>query len=111
MPMQRDRYPDNWEEISDHIRFERAEGRCEWVDADGRCEARHLGPHPLTGSRVILTTAHMDHDPINNDETNLKALCNLHHLRYDALHHARNAAETRRQKKIATGQLVLLEVV
>lgn len=30
MPMQRDRYPADWEEISRRIRFERAQGKCEW---------------------------------------------------------------------------------
>lgn len=29
MPMKREAYPDNWNEISQHIRFERAKGRCD----------------------------------------------------------------------------------
>lgn len=37
MPMQRERYPANWEEISRRIRFERAGGKCE------QCAAPHGG--------------------------------------------------------------------
>jgi len=36
--------------------------------------------------RVVLTTAHLDHNPENNDERNLKALCQRCHNRYDAVH-------------------------
>lgn len=54
---------------------------------------------------VVLTIAHLDHDPTNNDETNLRALCQLHHLRLDAGEHAKNAATTRRKKhEERTGQ-------
>lgn len=49
MPMQRDLYPADWEELSRRIRFERAGGACEW------CGAVHGAIHPETGSRVILT--------------------------------------------------------
>ena len=30
MPVNKSRYPDNWKEISHHVRFERANGYCEW---------------------------------------------------------------------------------
>lgn len=33
--------------------------------------------------RVILTVAHLDHDESNNDPANLRALCQMHHLRHD----------------------------
>ena len=49
--------------------------------------------------RVILTVAHLDHDTTNNTDDNLKLLCQLHHLRHDAKHHAENAATTRRAKR------------
>lgn len=35
---------------------------------------------------VVLTIAHLDHDVSNNDESNLKALCQACHTRYDARH-------------------------
>jgi hypothetical protein len=104
MPMDKSRYPADWDAISLRIRFERAGGVCEWPG----CTAEHLQPHPETGSKVILTVAHLDHDATNNADTNLMAMCQLHHLRYDAQQHACHAAETRRRKRDAeTGQLEL----
>lgn len=44
--------------------------------------------------RVILTVAHLDHDESNNDPANLKALCQMHHLRHDALDNARRRRAT-----------------
>lgn len=58
---------------------------------------------------IVLTIAHLDHDPSNSDRSNLRALCQLHHLRLDKHEHARNAAKTRRNKRDArTGQQRLL---
>lgn len=37
--------------------------------------------------KVVLTISHTDHDVNNNDYSNLKALCQLHHLRHDKGHH------------------------
>jgi hypothetical protein len=37
--------------------------------------------------RVVLTTAHLDHDPTNNADENLRALCGRCHLAYDLGHH------------------------
>ena len=41
-------------------------------------------PHPLRIIRIILTVAHLDHTPENNDPANLRALCQRCHIRYDA---------------------------
>ena len=101
MPMNRSLYPSNWDEISRRIRFERAKGVCE------ECGAVHGQPHPETKSVVVLTTAHLDHNPANCTDANLKALCQRCHLRYDAKLHALNAAITRRQYAIVAGQLEL----
>ena len=78
MPIRRELrclYPPAWAEISSRIRFGRAGGLCETC---GR-------PHGFDG--VFLTTAHLDHDPANNADDNLKALCQRCHLAYDAPHH------------------------
>ena len=99
MPMNRSLYPPDWEQISNRIRFVRAGGVCE------ECGAVHGQPHPITGSRVVLTTAHLDHNPAHCTDDNLIALCQRCHLRYDAKLHALNAAITRRQRTIAAGQL------
>lgn len=108
MPIKdRSRYPRDWRDIARRIRA-RAGGRCEWTENGERCRARQGEPHPLTGSIVVLTTMHLDHDPANCADSNLLSACQLHHLRYDIKHHQRHAAQTRRRKKIAAGQGELL---
>ncbi len=101
---EKSRYPKDWAAISLAIR-ERAGWRCEQVDEGGnRCEARNREPHPITGSKVVLTCAHLDHVPENVDPSNLMAMCQMHHLRYDAEHHRTNAARTRRAR-LATAEM------
>jgi hypothetical protein len=101
-PENKNRYPRDWLQISRRIRFERAAGRCECRGqcgahprSGGRCAAVHGQLHPVTGSKVLLTTAHLDHTPENCDETNLAAMCQRCHLAYDTEHHAVNASHTR----------------
>lgn len=48
--------------------------------------------------RIVLTVAHLDHTPENCADENLKALCQRCHLSYDAKHHARTRAETRKRE-------------
>ncbi len=82
-PENRNRYPADWPLRSRFVRFVRARGRCEW------CPAIHGKPHPVTGSTVVLTTAHIhDHRPEAADLLNLAALCQLCHLRHDRDQHA-----------------------
>ena len=101
MPMKRALYPKDWERISAAIRA-RADNRCEWPGCDLANGATVQGKR---GSyKVVLTVAHLDHNPANCDPSNLRAWCQPHHLRYDAKHHAKNAATTRRQRLIASGQ-------
>jgi len=107
MPADRSNYPPYWEAISQYIRFQRAGGRCEGSPRYPDCRAEHGQPHPVTGSTVVLTVAHLDHDTKNNDHDNLRAMCQRCHLTHDARQHARNAAITRRLKQIAAGQLCL----
>lgn len=88
MPMNRALYPDNWEEISFIIRNVRAQNRCEW------CGAVNGEPHPVTGSKVVLTCAHLGitkpdgtpgdkADKMDCRPENLAALCQRCHLNYD----------------------------
>ena len=97
--MDRSKYPDDWEAISKRIRFERAQGRCEGSPAYPDCRAEHGKAHPVTGSLVVLTTAHLDHDTTNNADDNLRAMCQRCHLTHDAQHHASQAAQTRFEKR------------
>jgi hypothetical protein len=104
-PENRARYPKNWKAISSSIR-DRAGQRCEGTPMYPDCRAENGQPHPVTGSRVVLTVAHLDHMPENCDPANLRALCQRCHLTYDAKHHARTSYATR---KAAAQTLELFE--
>jgi len=127
-PEMRDKYHPDWSSISRRIRHERADGRCEcqgecghdhakewddhqkafeaaWgcsdlTDQSDRCLAINHGPHPITESMVVLTVAHLDHDPTNNDDDNLRAMCQRCHLAYDKEHHKQT-----RRKRLAVRDL------
>lgn len=130
-PENRAKYPKNWKEIRAKI-LERAEScfdpqlaretneregwapRCECVGECGlhqtnpgprRCIELHGHPAEWAKGDVVLTIAHLDHDPTNNDFGNLKAMCQRCHNRYDQPHRQKNAAKTRRERK-ATGDLM-----
>lgn len=136
-PDQRARYPKDWPAISLRIRA-RADWRCEfcgvpnaelgawisgkWHKAEPkgtglRDNPRHGETFPCRRGdsviwtklkRVVLTVAHLNHQPEDCRDENLKALCQRCHLAYDAKHHAANAAATRRKK---AGVIDLFEVV
>lgn len=108
----RGRYPRDWREISHRIRFVRANRRCECRGECGtdhhaehpagelpesRCPAVHGLAHPVTGSRVVLTVAHLDHTPEHCHAANLRAMCQRCHLNHDRHLHAANARQTRRE--------------
>ena len=102
-PENRSRYPKDWPAISRAIR-ERAGNRCEFSEEGMRCRAVNGEPHPLTGSRVVLTVAHLDHQPENCDPANLLAGCQRCHNRYDAPMRRRGIAE-RQRATLAAGDL------
>jgi hypothetical protein len=107
-------YPIDWPEISRRVRFERAGGTCErcgrphgetvrclpdgrwfdvarntWRNGRGRL-ARWPDIEEAVGfrqTRVILAAAHLDHDPGNNRQRNLKSLCQRCHMIHDHTHH------------------------
>lgn len=86
---QKARYPADWPMISRAIRA-RSNGICEGSPGHyPDCRAVNGEPHPVTGSKVVLTVAHLDHQPENCAEDNLMAMCQRCHLTYDAQHHAR----------------------
>lgn len=112
-PENRHRYPSNWPEISLRIRTIRAAGRCECHGEcgrrthTGRCPNTNGGTAYGTGSKVVLTVAHLDHTPENCHDDNLRAMCQGCHLHYDRQHHAETRARTRRAEIEAAGQLAL----
>ena len=98
-PENRDRYGDDWSEFSASIRFDRAQGLCECEGEcgrgthEGRCPNRHGFPAYCTGSKVVLTVAHLCHTPECREH--VKAMCQGCHLHYDRDHHAQTRAATR----------------
>lgn len=84
MPIDYKEYHPKWSLIRYLVRFVRAQNRCEW------CGARNYEPHPVTGSKVVLTVAHIDHDKNNNRFSNLAALCQSCHLNHDRNQHIAN---------------------
>lgn len=96
-------YPANWFAIALAVKVE-AGWRCEGSPRYPECRAQHGADHPATGSRVILTVAHLDHNPSNCARENLRAWCQRCHLTYDAALHAANAAATRARKIESAGQ-------
>ena len=73
------RYPKDWKIRSHFVRSYRAKNKCEW------CGVGNGEIHPVTGSVVVLTVAHIfDHRPENANLLNLAALCQRCHNRHDA---------------------------
>ncbi len=78
----RARYPSDWKVISLRIR-ERADWMCEGSPAYPDCRAVNGEPHPVTGGKVVLTVAHLNHVPEDCSDENLKAWCQRCHNTYD----------------------------
>jgi 5-methylcytosine-specific restriction endonuclease McrA len=67
-------YPKNWKEIRSKVLARAAS--CE------QCGIRNYAALP-DGGKVVLTIAHLDQNPGNNDMDNLKALCQRCHNWHD----------------------------
>jgi hypothetical protein len=89
MPIDYKQYPENWQEIRATV-LTRAGHQCEGSPRYPDCHAANYQPHPVTGSKVILTIAHVDQDITNNADGNLLAWCQRCHLMHDAKQHAEN---------------------
>ena len=98
MPMDRRRYPPDWDEIARRVKDE-ADWKCEVCGL----QCRRPG-EPFDTHRRTLTVAHLDHTPENCERSNLKAMCPRCHLRYDARQHA----ESRRRRR-QEGQAALFD--
>jgi 5-methylcytosine-specific restriction endonuclease McrA len=64
------------------------------------CSVPNYTAHPITGSRVVLTVAHLDHNPANNTDANLRTWCQKCHNGHDGPHRRANAAHTRAARTI-----------
>lgn len=111
-PENKKRYPANWKQISEEIRFNRANNRCEVCGIEN-----HTTVHSFTENgetvwrpldigewyfkgcpktvKVILTVAHLDHQPENCDPGNLKAMCQKCHNSYDRKHRDKTIKNTK----------------
>lgn len=112
MPMDYKRYPRGWKKMSRRLRERRAGWRCEW------CGAENGKPHPITGSTVVLTVAHLGvpfadgtpsstHDKFDVRGENLAVLCQRCHLNYDRDEHMLNRARNQARRQLKAGQLDL----
>lgn len=102
-PENRARYPQDWPLRRTQI-VHRAQGRCECAGECGvghgeRCEERQgLSARTFTG-KVVLTVAHLNHEPEDCRDENLRAFCQGCHNRYDVDHRKQTRAHTRREAK------------
>ena len=96
-PENRARYPKDWKVVVGLVR-ERSGDACEGSPAFPLCRALNGVRHPVTGSRVVLTTGHLDHTPENIGLDNLRHWCQRCHLVYDLKHHAETAYATRKAR-------------
>ncbi len=106
MPMQPERYPPHWKEISLARRVQ-ACWRCEWCHvAQGTIRIGGKGkPY-----KVVLTVAHLGtpypdgrpgdkHDKMDVRAENVAALCQACHLRYDIDEHIQHAKANRQRQR------------
>lgn len=98
MPVDWTRYPPIWKSFSYHVRFVRAQGRCECTGECGmhrpnprprRCVEMHRQPARWFHGRVTLTVAHLCNcDPLCTNPGHVIAACQRCHLRIDRYKHA-----------------------
>lgn len=98
-PENRGRYPSDWKTVIRPRILARAGNRCEGSPAYPQCRARNHQPHPVTGSRVVLTIAHLNHTPEDCSDDNLRAWCQRCHLTYDRPHHAAQRLANKKPKE------------
>lgn len=86
-----------WKAIRGAI-MERAGNRCE-VDHCLRKHGDIVQRRDGSEYKVVLTIAHLDHQPENNDLENLRAMCQQCHNAYDAPHRQANARARRERER------------
>ena len=78
-----------------------------WLNDRGQ-ESAYFWPgftgHSVYVIRIVITIAHLDHNPYNNMDENLQALCQHCHLKHDRHFHYANARRSRARR---VGQLWL----
>lgn len=107
MPIDYKDYAHNWKTTIVPAIRKRSGNKCEGSPKHPSCRAVNGEPHPDTGSMVVLTTAHMDHNKTNNyyhpiyadhPQNNLRHLCQRCHLGHDINEHVANRKYGRNHK-------------
>ena len=98
-PENKARYPKNWKQIRQKI-LERADNKCEFCGVENHSLRYRVSEKDglEIPTRVVLTIAHLDHTPENCDPSNLRALCQRCHNRYDAEHRKQTRSHTKAMK-------------
>lgn len=129
MPMDRSRYPSDWETIALEVKTD-ADWTCEscgkpctrpgesFLELSDRLKETQWAPllyedlpeggiltHPR---RFLLTCAHLNHQPMDCDKDNLRAWCTPCHARYDI---TPQAMAVKQLLKLGFNQLSLLELI
>lgn len=86
-----------WQDIRAWVRL-RSGDRCEGSPAYPDCRAANGEPHPVTGSIVVLTVAHIEHDLKRNGPEDLAHWCQRCHNTHDARFRAEN--KKRREEEL-----------
>jgi 5-methylcytosine-specific restriction endonuclease McrA len=95
MPMDRSRYPKEWDAIALKIK-EASDWKCQECGLD--CRRTDESLDRSSKAKRTLTVHHWDCDPSNNHQSNLIALCSACHLK----------KHTGRRGNVSQGQLSLL---
>lgn len=84
-PENRARYPADWSSAIVPAVRARSGNACEGSPRYPDCRVANGEPHPVTGSRVVLTVAHLDHDDLETrDLARLRHWCQRCHNTHDA---------------------------
>jgi hypothetical protein len=107
LPHRRALYPRDWPQIRERI-IRRAGGCCEGSPRFPDCRAKAGTSHPETGARVVLTVGHLNFDPQDCREGNLRAWCQKCHNAHDAKQ--RHCARMNERERLAEehGQMLLI---
>jgi len=108
MPWNIKDYPADWCDVVRPAILARAQNRCEGSKNYQNCYVLNYTAHPDTGSKVILTTAHLCRcAPKCGELSHLRLLCQRCHLTLDVELHQQHVVDTWRRKSEAAGQLRL----
>lgn len=84
-PENRHRYPKDWKTAIVPAVRDRSGNRCEGSPAWPDCRAENGKPHPVTGSVVVLTVAHLEGCELESrDIDQMRHWCQRCHNNYDA---------------------------